>query len=500
VSSEVPEGCNNSGLLERWAECSEEGDVARYTRSGEASSLARAVESSLSRRRSTPELKNAAREWGSTLPSPSAVVTAVASLREAASLLTGPETDAGSRGQPDEADPTTRPGEQTVPARVLRILDRVLSEAMEGVSAGLRHAALVDPLTGCANRRALDEDLQRAVAGANRTGLDVSVAVIDLDGLKKINDSGGHAAGDACLCDLTRALRSALRETDQVYRVGGDEFVVLMPFTGAEGASATMQRAQAEGAPSFSWGAASLSRLDPGSAVEKLLDLADASLYASRRRARRAAPVRSSRRRAALASAAAAAIAGIGSTVLVLQPSADENAIGANAPTHPGHHVSAPPGTGVSRSDTGPVLGPVPTHSSGPGPHSQPSRPVRTADRTTGRTALPVLTVSTKISPSKPGLVAVVARPARPVLRTAPVPQVSRMQQKLREIQALRALWLKESEADRLRRNADTWVSHDRPSPARSWGPWFHFPRQRGLPDPYQLRDHSSPVSPDETR
>ena len=507
MSSDLPDSCNNFGLLERWAECSEqaecseEDDAGRYTRSDEASSLARAVESSLSRRRSTPELKKAAREWGSTLPSPSAVVAAVASLREAASFLIAPGTNADSEEQAHQADPRGT-AELTVPARVLRIIDRVLSEAMEGVSADLRHAALVDPLTGCANRRALDEDLQRAVAGANRSGLDVSVAVIDLDGLKRINDSGGHAAGDACLCELARALRSALRETDQVYRVGGDEFVVLMPFTGAEGVSATMQRAQAEGAPSFSWGAASLSRLDPTSSVEKLLDLADASLYATRRHVRHPAPVRSNRRRAALVGAAAAAIAGIGSTVFVLQPSADENAIGANVPTHPVHHESARTGAGTSRP-TGNVLDPAPIHSGGSVPrterHSTISTPASEPGRTGGITSLPVLTVSTKIVARKPSLVAVAAPPAKPVLRITRVAKLSRLQEKLREVQALRALRLKEAEAYRLHRITGTCVGNTRPSPTTGWGPSFHFPHQGDVIDP-RGQHPSSPLSPGEIR
>lgn len=151
------------------------------------------------------------------MPSPSAVVFAVSSLREAVSI-------GQARGSAD--------GESAVPAMVLQVIDRVMSEAIDGSSTSMRQAALTDPLTGCANRRALEDDLERAAAGANRTGLDVCVAVIDLDGLKQINDTNGHAAGDSSLRDLAVALRSAVRETDTVYRVGGDEFVVLMPYSG----------------------------------------------------------------------------------------------------------------------------------------------------------------------------------------------------------------------------------------------------------------------------
>ena len=162
-----------------------------------------------------------------------------------------PKTGQNDPGTPPSRRPEPAPA---VSARVLQVIDRVLSEAIEGVSTSLRHAALIDPLTGCANRRGLEEDLERAMAGANRTGLDVALTVIDLDGLKQINDTNGHAAGDASSRDLADCLRSVVRETDTVYRVGGDEFVVLMPFSGTVAAARTMQMARALGAPSFSWG------------------------------------------------------------------------------------------------------------------------------------------------------------------------------------------------------------------------------------------------------
>ncbi len=237
------------------------------------------------------------------------------------------------------ADPQGPAAEPVVPASVLKVLDKVLSEAIEGVSSSLREAALIDPLTGCANRRALREDLERAVAGAHRTGLDVAVAVIDLDGLKQINDTHGHAAGDATLQDLSRSLKSAVRDTDAVYRVGGDEFVVLIPFSGTGGAAAAMQRAKAEGAPTFSWGAASLSMLPAGSDVDQLIEMADSSLYATRRNVRPITSAKPRRHRTAIAGAAAAAVVGLGvSSAFVLPSSPQQAAIGAPVPgsTHGG--------------------------------------------------------------------------------------------------------------------------------------------------------------------
>jgi diguanylate cyclase (GGDEF)-like protein len=378
---------NIPSLPERWASCSEGRDGARHVQTKEALALARAVEISLERNRATADLTRTAREWGAGLPSPAAVVSAVSSLREAVISLQQPgapnheemtehSADAqlgrivllplGESDHPDdrirdhkaegnEADPRPDPSaEIVVPASVLKLLDRVLSEAIEGVSSSLREAALIDPLTGCANRRALREDLERAVAGARRTGLDVAVAVIDLDGLKQINDTNGHAAGDSTLQGLSHSLKAAVRDTDAVYRVGGDEFVVLIPFSGTGGAAAAMQRAKAEGAPKFSWGAASLSMLPAGSDVDKLIEMADVSLYATRRNVRPITTARPRRHRRALAGAAAAAVVGLGvASAFELPSSPQQAAIGAPAPggvnDGRGHqspaqtHVSVPP-------------------------------------------------------------------------------------------------------------------------------------------------------------
>lgn len=94
----------------------------------------------------------------------------------------------------------------------------------------------VDALTQLGNRRtwrrALDDEAARAV----RYDAETTIAVIDLDGLKRINDSQGHAAGDAHLLNAARAVKAASRNVDVVCRLGGDEFAVLAPETGAEGA------------------------------------------------------------------------------------------------------------------------------------------------------------------------------------------------------------------------------------------------------------------------
>lgn len=172
-----------------------------------------------------------------------------------------------------------------------RALDRAVDEVTAAAAAALvtqlERLSRTDPLTGVGNRRAFDEAVQRALATAARQGHEVTMVVVDLDGLKRINDSRGHAAGDAALGSLVQAFAAALRDTDTVYRVGGDEFVVLLPLSGADQVELLMRRVAAAGAPAFTWGAASF----PGDVADAglLFDRADRALY-DRRLARRRGP------------------------------------------------------------------------------------------------------------------------------------------------------------------------------------------------------------------
>jgi len=95
----------------------------------------------------------------------------------------------------------------------------------------LRALARTDPLTGLLNRRALANRLQQEMARAERYGTALSLLLLDLDGLKEVNDRAGHPAGDAALQALARALRERCRSADVSARWGGDEFVVLAPET-----------------------------------------------------------------------------------------------------------------------------------------------------------------------------------------------------------------------------------------------------------------------------
>ncbi|NTW41419.1 MAG: diguanylate cyclase [Cellulomonadaceae bacterium] len=93
--------------------------------------------------------------------------------------------------------------------------------------AELTYNALHDPLTGLPNRALLTEQLGLALGRAQRSGTTVGVLYLDLDHFKEVNDSFGHAAGDALLVDVAARLASAMRESDTAGRMGGDEFVVL---------------------------------------------------------------------------------------------------------------------------------------------------------------------------------------------------------------------------------------------------------------------------------
>lgn len=92
----------------------------------------------------------------------------------------------------------------------------------------LEELATRDPLTGAHNRRAMDRELQLAVDARARHGTDFAVALFDLDHFKRINDSHGHEAGDQVLVAFARLLRRGTRRLDQVYRIGGEEFVLLL--------------------------------------------------------------------------------------------------------------------------------------------------------------------------------------------------------------------------------------------------------------------------------
>lgn len=159
-----------------------------------------------------------------------------------------------------------------------------VGELQARLARHLRTAAGTDPLTGVANRRAWEADATRTLARAARTGEPVSIALLDLDGFKQVNDRHGHAAGDALLRELTDGWRTQLRGADSLGRYGGDEFVLCLPSTDAAGATDLLDRLAATHGSTWSTGTADVRRDDT---LDSVLARADADLYAQKQ-ARRA--------------------------------------------------------------------------------------------------------------------------------------------------------------------------------------------------------------------
>lgn len=169
-------------------------------------------------------------------------------------------------------------------------------EARQMVEAELRRIALTDSLTGVLNRRGFDDLARQLTASARRYGHALSVIAIDLDHFKRINDLHGHAAGDSVLTSIAWLLMAEVRrETDAVSRVGGEEFMLLLPHTTAEGAGILAERLRLRIAEmpvsigdreirvTASFG---VRELAPGGDAERMLIDADGALYEAKQRGR----------------------------------------------------------------------------------------------------------------------------------------------------------------------------------------------------------------------
>lgn len=108
----------------------------------------------------------------------------------------------------------------------------------------LEHLATLDPLTGVQNRRSMDQELAAAVLANQRNGVCYALVVLDLDHFKRINDDFGHSVGDQVLVAFVDVLVTQIRKSDQLFRFGGEEFVLLMPGVDDQGLSVVMANLQ----------------------------------------------------------------------------------------------------------------------------------------------------------------------------------------------------------------------------------------------------------------
>jgi diguanylate cyclase (GGDEF)-like protein len=170
-----------------------------------------------------------------------------------------------------------------------------IGDQMHGLYNMARIDALRDPLTALGNHRAFQEELARQIEEARRHGYSLALTLIDLDDLKRVNDEHGHAGGDGLLASMGRLIATSVRVADRGFRVGGDEFAILMPHTDAESAHIIVRRLLANalggetvrpGMPAFSFSAGISTFPELSTDSGRLRRQADAALYWSKRHGR----------------------------------------------------------------------------------------------------------------------------------------------------------------------------------------------------------------------
>ena len=133
----------------------------------------------------------------------------------------------------------------TVTLMLTILFTNIFSGIAAGLERQLQELALRDPLTGAYNRRHMDRCLAEAIERLHRHGAPASLIVLDVDHFKRINDELGHAAGDQALRGVVAEVRARLRRLDSLFRSGGEEFLVLLPDTGLDGAAALAETLRA---------------------------------------------------------------------------------------------------------------------------------------------------------------------------------------------------------------------------------------------------------------
>jgi diguanylate cyclase len=188
--------------------------------------------------------------------------------------------------------PTPQPAALTSELPLIELLARLLCSLLDAelkAAEQARHAerahadALIDPLTGVYNRRGWDQLLAAEESRCRRYGHSACVLSIDLDGLKRVNDTEGHARGDELIRRTVRAIRGAVREQDIVGRLGGDEFAVLGVECEPDGGGALSQRVSDALTAAEVQASIGLAMRDPSLGLVRALEQADEAMYLSKR-------------------------------------------------------------------------------------------------------------------------------------------------------------------------------------------------------------------------
>lgn len=165
----------------------------------------------------------------------------------------------------------------------------LLLDALRAALVRERALSRTDPVTGVSNARSFLEAASAEVIRSARTGRPLALAYLDLDDFKLVNDRFGHEAGDRLLARIAHTLAGAIRRSDTVARVGGDEFALLLPETDAAGTDAVLRKAldslrtELRGDQSVTFSAGAVVCPPGESAVEPLLAAADALMYRTKR-------------------------------------------------------------------------------------------------------------------------------------------------------------------------------------------------------------------------
>ena len=166
------------------------------------------------------------------------------------------------------------------------LIFRPLVQKVNDYASRLYTTATRDALTGLPNRRFFLDTANRQVLASARTAEPLALMMLDVDHFKKINDTVGHAGGDAALRRLAQIMQESLRPTDTVGRLGGEEFAILLPETGAEDAvnladrlRKEIERDRSEGVPSFTVSIGVAAAVTKDATTERLLADADEALY-----------------------------------------------------------------------------------------------------------------------------------------------------------------------------------------------------------------------------